>query len=126
METGEFWDIFVYGTLRRGFGNHGYVRDCPCLGRAETAAAYAMYVTGGIPYLVADEPRYTVVGEVYRVDAATLARLDELEGHPHLYCRTKADIVMEDGARRRAWVYFARRPFGVLSGTGDFARFSTF
>lgn len=125
MKKQECWDVFVYGTLRRGFYNHGYLRDCPCLGQAVTAEPYTMYVTGGVPSLMADEPRYTVVGEVYRVDAATLARLDALEEHPSLYCRSLADIVLEDGHTQQAWVYFARQPLGVLSGEGDFACVST-
>jgi gamma-glutamylcyclotransferase (GGCT)/AIG2-like uncharacterized protein YtfP len=119
------WDIFAYGTLRRGFSNHGYVRGCPCLGPAVTADAYGLYVADGIPYLVAGEARYPVVGEVYRVDAATLARLDALEEHPDVYCRSRADIVMADGRRCLAWIYFARRPCGMFAPAGDFARLST-
>lgn len=119
-DTG-FWDIFVYGTLRRGFHNHYYVKACRFLGRATTAEAYAMYVSGGIPSLVAGEARYRVTGEVYRVDVATLRNLDALEEHPRVYRRQEADIVTDDGAARRAWVYFARRGHGILAQTGDFA-----
>ncbi len=118
-----YWDIFAYGTLRRGFHNHHYVRESRFLGEATTVAAYALYVTGGIPYLVAGEARYRVVGEVYRVDAATLRRLDALEEHPRVYRRAEADVAMADGATRRAWIYFARHVHGLLAATGDFAGF---
>ena len=71
------WDLFVYGTLRRGFCNHGWLGGAACCGTAKTAEAYGLYLEAGIPYLAADEARYPVVGEVYRVtDARTLAGLD--------------------------------------------------
>jgi gamma-glutamylcyclotransferase (GGCT)/AIG2-like uncharacterized protein YtfP len=38
---------------------------------------------------------HAVAGEVYEVDALTLARLDALEGHPRFYRRTR--IALEDG-----------------------------
>jgi gamma-glutamylcyclotransferase (GGCT)/AIG2-like uncharacterized protein YtfP len=42
-----------------------------------------------------------IVGEVFEVDAAILARCDRLEGHPRLYRR---DIVtLDDGTQ--AWMY---------------------
>jgi gamma-glutamylcyclotransferase (GGCT)/AIG2-like uncharacterized protein YtfP len=121
-EEAEYWDVFVYGTLRRGGYNHHYLRGCRYLGAAATVAAYAMYVHGGIPYLVAEEARYRVTGEAYRVDAAALRDLDALEEHPRVYCRREAEIVLEDGRRQQAWIYFARGRRGFLSATGDFTR----
>lgn len=41
-----------------------------------------------------------VVGEVYRVDAETLAAVDRLEGHPRFYRRT--EIELEGGGRAEA------------------------
>ena len=121
------WDLFVYGTLRRGFCNHGWLGGAACCGTAKTAQAYGLYVEGGIPYLAADEARYPVVGEVYRVtDARTLAGLDDLEEHPHVYERRQTAVVMDAGGEiRTAWVYFARRPPGVAMATGDFAALNT-
>ncbi|WP_428561905.1 MAG: gamma-glutamylcyclotransferase family protein [Solidesulfovibrio sp. DCME] len=122
-EESRSWDIFAYGTLRRGYHNHHYVAGCPCLGAAETADAYAMYVSGGIPYLVADEPRCRIVGEVYRVDATRLPAIDALEEHPRLYCRREVPVMLAGGERRLAWVYFARRPLGAVPHGADFATF---
>ncbi len=117
----NYWDIFAYGTLRRGYHNHHYVAGCPFLGPAETVEAYALYVAGDIPYLVAGEPRCRIVGEVYRVDAARLPAIDALEEHPRIYCRREVPVVMPGGERLAAWVYFARRPFGAVPWGGDFA-----
>lgn len=116
------WEVFVYGTLRRGFCNHHALGDSAFCGPARTAEAYGLSVADGIPYLTAAEARYAVVGEVYRVDARTLAVLDELEEHPHVYERRLAPVVMDAGGTRPAWIYFARRACGVAVETGDFAR----
>jgi len=118
------WDVFVYGTLRRGFCNHHFLNGAALLGPARTAQPYGLHLEAGIPYLLADEARYPVVGELYRVDAAVLAGLDRLEEHPRVYERRLADIVMDDGQQRPAWIYFARRAHGVAAGAGDFARLS--
>jgi gamma-glutamylaminecyclotransferase len=119
--TPTHFDIFAYGTLRQGFHNHHYVRDSLFLGTATTCKQYAMYVAEDIPYLMVEEARYHILGEVFRVDAAMLAALDKLEGHPHVYCRQEADVVVKDGRRMRAQVYFARSRQGILAATGDFS-----
>ena len=118
------WDVFVYGTLRRGFCNHRYLRGAVLLGAGRTAKPYGLYLEAGIPYLLEAEARYPVVGELYQVGAAVLAGLDRLEEHPHVYERRLAEIVMDDGQTRPAWIYFARRACGVAAGAGDFARLS--
>lgn len=120
------WDIFAYGTLRQGLRNHHYVRGATPLGPATTTASYAMYVADAVPYLVTDEPRYRVAGEVYRVNARTLAALDELEEHPLVYCRSRAQVVFEHGATALVWIYFARQARGRLASHGDFARMAGF
>ena len=117
-------DVFVYGTLRRGFCNHRYLRGSVLLGAGRTARPYGLYLKAGIPYLMANEARYPVVGELYRVDAATLAGLDRLEEHPHVYERRPADIILDSGETRPAWIYFARRACGLAVGAGDFAQFA--
>lgn len=113
--------VFVYGTLRRGFANHRYLAGARFVGRGRTVDAHGLYLEAGIPYLAAGEGRYPVVGEVYAVDAAILAGLDELEEHPRVYTRRPAPIVLDDGRRLIAWVYFANAPLGVPLASGDFA-----
>ena len=113
--------VFVYGTLRRGCANHRFLAGARFIGRGRTADAHGLYLEAGIPYLAAGEGRYPVVGEVYAVDAAILAGLDELEEHPRVYTRRPAPIVLGDGRRLIAWVYFANEPQGVPLASGDFA-----
>jgi gamma-glutamylaminecyclotransferase len=115
------WDVFVYGTLRQGFYNHGFLRGGGSLGPARTRDGYAMYLSCGIPALVRDRPGMRIVGELYRVDAGILAGLDRLEEHPRVYRREVAPIVLADGRSATAWIYFSVRPRGLLADTGDFA-----
>ena len=60
-------------------------------------------------------------GEVYEVDASTLARLDELEGHPHEYRREVIQVVLDDDSLLKAWIYFYPEPYGFPEVSGDYA-----
>jgi gamma-glutamylaminecyclotransferase len=87
--------VFVYGTLRRGEGNHAFISAATLLGEARTLPRFTLYNLGPFPALV-PEGANAVLGEVYEVDDATLARLDRLEGCPSLYQRTP--ITLADGS----------------------------
>lgn len=94
--------IFVYGTLLAGEANHGELRGARRCGAGRTAARYTLYDLGGYPGLVAGGTT-AIVGEIYDVDAATLARLDLLEEHPTLYVR--APIALADGGDAETYLY---------------------
>ncbi len=93
-------EVFVYGTLRRGEGNHELLARAEFLGFSRTEAAYTLYDLGAYPGVVVGGAD-VVHGELYRVDGATLAALDRLEEHPDYYRRET--IVLNDGAQ--AWIY---------------------
>jgi len=93
--------VFVYGTLRRGFGNHRLLAGARFLGEARTARAYRMVSLGGCPGMLAGTSR--VVGEVYEVDDETLLRLDRLEGHPYMYRREP--VRLHGFAKVEAYIY---------------------
>lgn len=86
--------LFVYGTLKRGGSNHGWLEGQIVLGPASTAPGFTLYSLGKYPGLVADAAdRDGVVGELWSVDAACLARLDAFEGVPEgLYVRERARL----------------------------------
>lgn len=94
--------VFVYGTLRRGCYNHHYLQDTPCLGACRSAPAFTMLDLGPFPGVVRGGTT-GVCGEVYRIDAADLARLDELEGYPVDYTRELIETRFG-----QAWIYLLR------------------
>ena len=96
--------VFVYGSLKRGQANHGQMDGCSWLGEAELSGL-ALYDLGPFPMAVATgDPAARLQGEVYRVDAEQLARLDRFEGAPRLYERQRWRLL--DG--RAVWVYVGR------------------
>ena len=96
--------VFVYGTLRRGQPNHGWLEGAPCLGECRTAPRYPLVDLGPYPML-GRGGRTAVLGEVYAINRRLLARLDVLEDYPRDYHR--ALIATPWG---RAWVYLRQRP----------------
>lgn len=96
--------LFVYGTLMRGRVNHGLLAGAERLGAARTAAAFELVDLGEYPGLVA-AGALSVAGELYRVDRATLVRLDAFEGHPLTFRR--AEVTLADGGRAEAYLVAA-------------------
>lgn len=73
--------VFVYGTLKRGGSNHHFMAGQAFVGAASTASGFTLFDLGGYPGLVPAPGRAEgVSGEVWLVDDACLARLDQLEG----------------------------------------------
>ena len=124
--------IGVYGTLRKGFGNHGLMQRCrgELVGTGITKEKMIL-LARGIPYLSRLKQEHHVVIEVYDVPDNLVYMLDGLEGHPDWYKREETDIIevvsstgepLEDMS---AWVYFmdnavTDKNVAVVS-TGDFA-----
>lgn len=86
--------IWVYGTLKRNYGNHHLIETCEFVGEAVTKPFYRLYKVSYFPGLVEDEKTgKSIQGELYRVtDPAIMRRLDALEGVPYLYRRESLKI----------------------------------
>ena len=91
--------VFVYGTLRRGEANHGFLRGAKCLGMHRTERRYTMHDLGAYPAIV-EGGTTAVLGEVYAVDNKMLARLDRLEDYPEEYSRGRVKTPFG-----WAWIY---------------------
>ena len=87
--------VFAYGTLKRGFTNHRIIQSSTFVGEAYTAAQYRM-LDGRFPVLRDAGPDcMQISGELFDIDAPTLAQLDELEGLSlGMYDRIEIDIVL--------------------------------
>jgi gamma-glutamylaminecyclotransferase len=73
--------LFVYGTLKRGCKNQQHIARQTYVGDARSVAGYRLYDLGDYPGMVPD-PTDTqgVTGEIWSVDDAGLAHLDDFEG----------------------------------------------
>jgi gamma-glutamylcyclotransferase (GGCT)/AIG2-like uncharacterized protein YtfP len=92
--------VFVYGTLKSGYGNNEFhLGTSEFVGEAVVADATLMAVSS-FPGAIEAHGEH-VKGEVWRVDEQTLARLDRLEGCPHMYERRLVPTKYGD-----AWMYF--------------------
>jgi len=111
--------LFVYGTLKRNFHNHHFLKSSQYIGTGYTKNQYAMY-TNGIPFVIKGDPVSYIHGELYAVDAVTLKLLDRLEGHPDWYCREQVEIVSVENQTITAWLYFYPVKEGKLNSTGIF------
>jgi gamma-glutamylcyclotransferase (GGCT)/AIG2-like uncharacterized protein YtfP len=112
--------VFFYGTLMAGFDRRrraGIDDKLTYVGRGSIRAA--LFDLGLYPAAV-PAPDGDVWGEVYEMiePVPVLGALDDIEGYRHddpdrsLYMRTQADVVLPDGTRARAWVYFYNAPLG--------------
>ena len=74
--------IAVYGSLRKGLGNHRIIESdtTEYLGEFESEPIYSMYSLGGFPGLH-ENGNTSIKLEVYSVDDITARRVDQLEGY---------------------------------------------
>lgn len=73
--------LFIYGSLKRGAPNHRQMAGQRFVAEARTAPGYRLFNLGSYPAMVpVAGDRGGVHGEVWSVEPACLARLDEFEG----------------------------------------------
>lgn len=110
--------VFVFGTLKEGFPNFGINRGVRVQGTFATCEAYPLYLVGErhSPWML--DARGTglhVRGQVFRVDADTLAAMDRLEriDAPDGYRRVRFEVeALGSSVRQDVFVYL--KPAGQL------------
>ena len=98
--------VFVYGSLKQGLGNHGYLTALggEFVGYDTISGPFSMVSLGGFPATCVNgkvlcDPVY---GQVFKISQKALDALDALEGHPRWYRREKLRTDIQDV---RAWIY---------------------
>jgi gamma-glutamylaminecyclotransferase len=102
--------VFVYGTLKKGLGNHGVLGNAVYIDEAVTNSREFTMFDGGFPF-VSDsffENNGSIVGELYEThNPEILANLDRLEGVPYLYVKKLVDVTTLQGFKYQATMYVA-------------------
>lgn len=99
--------VFIYGTLMRGESRHHAIRDQEFIGTAKTTARYRLHLIADYPGMVAatEDDGYSICGELWSVDQATLRRLDSIECvDDGLFRRIEVSIAAAN-TRAEAWIY---------------------
>jgi gamma-glutamylaminecyclotransferase len=93
--------LFVYGTLLKWERHDHLLAGARLVDEARTKPRYRLRDFGGYPTLH-EGGEHAVLGEVYEVDSATLAVIDDHEDHPRWFQRTS--IELEDGTTAEAYL----------------------
>ena len=91
--------VFVYGSLKRGFYNHGLLENSEFISEYKTGANFTLLDLIAYP-AVLNEGTTSIKGEIYRVNENTFKQLDQLEGYPRFYDRIVIETKMGN-----AWMY---------------------
>tara|TARA_R110002050_G_scaffold51747_1_gene118635 strand:+ start:1079 stop:1492 length:414 start_codon:yes stop_codon:yes gene_type:complete len=77
----ESFLVAVYGSLRRGLGNHGVLgTTSEFLGEIKTKAEFSLYDLGYYPG-IKEKGQTSIVMEVYKVTPSILSSVNRLEGY---------------------------------------------
>lgn len=90
--------IFVYGSMKKSFINHFRLETAYFLGNAITKEKYAMYPSESykFPYVLEEEKKFHIKGELYSICNDLMDILDIFEGHPVHYIRKTVNVVIND------------------------------
>ena len=95
--------VFVYGTLKKGWGNNSLLKDSTYKGTGTVTGT--LIDLGSFPALL-KEGDSTVHGELYKITDDTLTMLDMLEGHPYFYKRELISANSSEGdTLAEVWAY---------------------
>jgi len=102
--------IFVYGTLKRGYRNHRFMKDAEYIGegKIDNFDIYTVGEHASYPAIVEGDGE--VFGEVYTVTDRELVHIDRLEGYhgkaykDNLYDKELVEVKMH-GKTIKAYVY---------------------
>ena len=105
----ENYYLFVYGTLKRGFGNNHLISRCEFVG--DFISTDRFDVSGqGFPCAYLNKHGKLLKGEVYKLTETDFIMTDGLEGNGFLYQRELRTFI-KNGELLEAWIYIIIEPF---------------
>lgn len=111
---GSTTKVFVYGTLKRGFSRSTALVGQTFIGPARTTADYRIFDCGSYPGLVEVTDGLCIKGELWEVDAACLADLDDIEGVSlNLYHRARVRLEAPDDMQDVEAYFYKRNVAGL-------------
>jgi gamma-glutamylcyclotransferase (GGCT)/AIG2-like uncharacterized protein YtfP len=117
--------VAVYGSLRKGLGNHYYLENAKYLGNFNTEPIYNLHSLGSYPGLK-ENGNTSVVMEVYEVTPIEAHSIDRLEGYtPGSNSNTfydKKDINTPWGVAS-VYLYVSELPKSTIVESGDWKEF---
>jgi gamma-glutamylcyclotransferase (GGCT)/AIG2-like uncharacterized protein YtfP len=127
--------VFVYGSLKTGFGNNRLLRlhEASFLGNARTEYShFRMFSLGSYPGVCTENAHQTdnvlgaIMGELWMVSSECLRRLDMLESNGLLYQREIIPTIAtgQEGKEQRvhAWIYLWLKNPGLGSIEASFGK----
>ena len=102
--------VFVYGTLKKGWGNNTLLANSTYKGAGTVKGT--LINLGSFPALL-KEGDSIVHGELYDVTDAILSMLDMLEGHPYFYKRELMNVKHDTSGDilTKVWAYCVPEAF---------------
>jgi gamma-glutamylaminecyclotransferase len=88
--------IFVYGSLKKNFGNNRFLINSNFISNAYIEGKYKMINLGSFPGVLKSNNIKKIFGEVYEVNNNVLSNIDALEGNPTFYKRIDENAVLEN------------------------------
>lgn len=119
--------VAVYGTLKRGYGNHRVMQmdNGVFVSEALTVLPYKMYGGRGFPRVVEELRDDIVQVRVEVFECEEVDNMDRLEGHPSFFERKEIEVYVPgfDGEEvMTAWMYFhppIGNSYGELQEDGE-------
>ena len=102
----KLYNLFVYGTLRRGCHNHFFMRDAKYIshGRTQESMCLVAHVDYKVPLTWPDPNGQTLRGELYEIDERSIMPIHRMEVNSGYEAKWMT-IVKDDSQVSRALVY---------------------
>lgn len=116
--------VAVYGSLRKGLGNHRLLENAKYLGDFQSEPVFSLYSLGGYPGLKTNGTT-SVTMEVYEVTPIEANRIDQLEGYTPGREATFYDKIPIDTPYGKAsvYTYVDKIPESRLVESGDWKQY---